>query len=474
MNNPFLELREASTSPDAGLSLATIGVSLGLLRRRPRRGRPRMIEGPIRTMRASPAFLAAALSVLALSPAPLLAQEASTWSSSMRWADGSRLEWSAAEAPGCFGSGVQLRFFNGSASSGLSQLRKPTFTCRSGGEFVSPDRNFGVVTAGGTASAAPLSCVCAEKGGVLDLKDYELQFTREGPGEEINANGCVYRGSFSAGRRNGKGVYSCPTGQKLEGVFRNGSLQGRGTETLPSGQTYTGDFEAGVRHGQGRLVYVDRSVYEGDFRQGLREGTGSLRYPDGAEYVGEWKADRRVGRGTYVAGDRSWTYDGEWAADLRSGLGKLKYADGSYSYEGPFRNDLRDGEGEAEFSDGRSFKGRYAAGEQIGSGVMTFPDGRTVTGEFRNHQPEGRAVDRGATATFDGVWKNGVLNGPATVTSSDGRRYEGAFVAGLREGAGVEWFPDGSRLECRYVADRAQKPCNKVLPNGRRIEYRGR
>jgi hypothetical protein len=105
---------------------------------------------------------------------------------------------------------------------------------------------------------------------------------------------------------------------------------------------------------------------------------------------------------------------------------------------------------------------------------MTFPDGRTITGEFRDHQPEGRAIDRGATATFDGTWKNGVLNGPATVISSDGRRYEGAFVAGLREGPGVELFPDGSRLECRYVADRAQKPCNKVLPNGRRIEYRGR
>jgi hypothetical protein len=419
-------------------------------------------------------LLTIAPALLALSASPLMAQETPVWSSSLRWADGSKLEWTASDAPGCFGSTVQLRFFNGSTSSGLSQVRKPTFTCRAGGDFVSPDRSFGLVAAGGAAGSSPLSCVCAEKGGVLDLKDYELSFTREGPGEETLANGCVYKGSFSGGRRNGRGVYTCTSGQRLEGLFRNGLLEGPGAETLPSGQTYTGEFEGGIRNGQGRLVYVDGSIYEGRFRKGLRDGPGTLRYRDGAEYVGEWRSDMRAGRGTYISADKSWTFDGEWAADLRSGPGKLTYANGSYVYEGPFRNDLREGEGEARFADGRFFRGLYAAGEQVGSGVMTFPDGRTITGEFRDHRPDGRAVDVTAEATYDGVWKAGVLNGPATVVSADGRRFEGQFVRGLREGPGVESFPDGSRLECRYVADMAQKPCNKVLPNGRRIEFRGR
>jgi hypothetical protein len=403
-----------------------------------------------------------------------VAQQADAWKPTpQRWTDGSQVEWRATEAPACYGSNVELRYTNASGNAGAARLTALTFACKNGGEFTSPDRALGVVMGGGQATSAPISCVCAEKGGVKDLRNFEIDFQREGMGEDIAANGCTYKGSYVGGKRTGQGSYACPNGQVLEGFFRNGSLNGPGTEKLATGQVYTGEFADGVRQGNGKITYVDGSSYEGVFRSGLRNGVGTLRYKDGSEYVGEWKDDRRMGRGTYVGADKSWIYDGEWLNDLRNGQGKLSYSDGSYVYEGPYRNDVREGVGTVTFADGRVFKGAFVNGEQLGPGSMTFPNGRQIVGDFRDHRPHGHAVDSTPDAVFDGQWVNGQLEGKATVlTIATGVRFEGQFAGGRRNGLGVETLSDGSKLECRFVNDVAQKPCNRVLANGRRIEYR--
>ncbi len=414
----------------------------------------------------------AALLASAAVGARAVAQQDAGWTPSLKWGDGKEIRWRAADAPACDGSNVDLQLVNNSRMSGAARMTAITFRCTRGGEFTAPERALGLVGAGASGQAAPISCACAEKGGVAELRHVELDFQLEGPGEDIAANGCSYKGSYAGGMRSGQGAYVCATGYRLEGVFRDGVANGSATETLPNGQVYAGEFVNGVRQGVGRMTYADGAVYNGALKNGLRDGLGTIRYKDGSEYVGDWRADRRQGRGTYVGGGGAWTYDGDWAEDLRNGAGKLSYADGSYAYEGNFRDDLRDGVGAATFADGRVFTGAFMKGDQAGPGSLTFPDGRRIVGEFRDHRPHGKAIDTTADATFDAEWLDGVLQGNATVVSSNGVRFEGLFAGGKRNGIGLKILSDGSKLECRFIEDVAQKPCNRVLTNGRRIEYR--
>lgn len=424
-------------------------------------------------------LLAPVLGAIALA-APLVGAQTSSagqtadgWTSGMTWSDGKQVQWRAAAAPGCDGSNVDLRLVNNSASAGSGNVGAAAFSCRRGAEFTSPPRQFGVVMAGSQATTATLNCMCAEQGGVRDLLSVDLDFRREGVGTDVLANGCTYQGGYVAGQRSGRGVYACPTGYRYDGFFQAGQVHGSGKETLPDGQVYDGDFVQGVRQGRGRMVYIDGSIYDGEFRAGLRDGAGTMIYRDKAEYVGDWKADRREGQGVYSGAGGAWSYTGGWSNDLRNGQGKLTYADGSYIYEGLFRNDLREGEGVATFNDGRSFRGVFVGGEQLGMGELSYPDGRRIVGQFRDHRPNGKAIESGPQAIFDGVWVNGALQGPATVTYPNGVRFEGQFVNGRRNGLGVESQLDGSKSECQWVDDVRQQPCTKIAANGARIEYRG-
>jgi hypothetical protein len=394
------------------------------------------------------------------------------WRDGLRWGDGKQVQWRATNAPACDGSNVEMRLVNATPSAGLASLANITFSCMRGAEYVGPTRTVGLVGAGASVSAPALACACAEQGGVKVLLSVDLDFKREGQGEETLANGCTYKGGYSGGKRNGQGAYACANGYKLSGTFRNDLANGPAVETLAGGQSYAGDFLNGVRQGKGKMTYANGSVYEGDFVSGLRQGVGRMRYPDGSEYLGAWASDKRSGQGTYTASDQSWTFSGAWVNDRREGPGKLTYVDGSFTYDGPFRADQMEGSGQSTFGDGRQFEGAYAAGRQIGPGVLTFTDGRKVSGEFKDHRPHGLAIDEGPAARFEGAWVDGLLEGQAKASYPNGVRFEGAFKAGKREGPGTEFFPDGATRTCPWTADVAGKPCKETRARGAAIEFR--
>jgi hypothetical protein len=421
--------------------------------------------------RAGPLAL---LSLALLAPLALsaVAQQPAAWIASLRWPDGKEVQWRATTSPGCDGSNVDLMLKNNSSSSGTAKVNSVTFACKRAGEFTSPGRVMGSVAPGGEAIAPTINCACADKGGVKDVLAVDLEFLRDGAGQETVANGCSYSGNYANGQRSGKGVYTCAGGYRYEGNFMLGEQNGIGAETLPSGQKYEGNFVNGKRQGLGKMNYTDGSYYEGEFRDSKREGVGTSTYKDKSQYIGEWKGDLRVGHGAYVSADKAWTFDGEWVNNFRNGPGKLSYADGSYTYEGPFKNDLREGQGTATFGDGRVFRGVFVANEQVGPGTLTFPDGRKVVGDFKDHRPNGQAIETGPVATFDGTWANGVLEGKAVVTYATGERFEGVFTAGKRNGLGIDTRTDGSKEECRWVNDVRQEPCNKITKDGKRIEFR--
>ncbi|MEZ5938828.1 MAG: hypothetical protein R3C52_11530 [Hyphomonadaceae bacterium] len=421
---------------------------------------------------ALPALMFAALALSAAAGSPALAQQtAGDWREPLMWSDGKEVRWRSTPAAACDGSNVEIQFTNKSASSGTAVARNAIFACKRGAEFTGPQRDLGYVEAG-TSVSATLPCACAEQGGVAELRNIDLDFMREGKGQETLTNGCTYTGDYSGGKRSGQGVYACRDGYRIEGSFRDDQPMGRIKETTPSGQTYEGDYINGKREGSGRLVYSNGLIYDGQFKNGLRDGVGTMIYPDGARYEGEWVRDQRSGQGAYIGAGNAWTYSGAWKDDQRNGPGRLSYADGSYAFEGVFANGKRQGQGEATFGDGRRFSGTFVDDKQVGPGTLTYPDGRTITGDFLDHRPNGHAVDTGPNATFDGQWTEGVLNGPVTIIGSDGVRFDGTYMQGKRNGKGVETFPDGSARECVWANDVIQGRCNKVTTKGKRIEYR--
>ncbi len=393
------------------------------------------------------------------------------WKSGQRWSDGREVQWRATRALGCDGSNVEMRLINDPTSSGELGLKDVTFQCVRSTPFDAPARTIGMVAPGGTYNAPVINCACAERGGVKELMSVSIDILR-GENSQTYANGCSYKGNVVAGKREGRGVYSCPDGYSYDGNYTANEINGTGTEKLTSGEIYTGAFTNGERNGPGRMTYADGSVYEGDYVRSKREGNGTQTYKDGSVYVGDWKADRRNGEGAYTTGDKAWTYDGGWQNDRRSGQGRLSANDGSYTYIGAFADDRRTGQATATFGDGRVFRGTFVNDQQQGPGELTFKDGRRITGQFLDHRPSGAAVEVGSIATIDGTWAEGLLQGRATVQYATGERFEGQYVNGKRNGPGVDTRLDGSKEECRWIDDVRQPACTRITPNGKRIEYR--
>ena len=87
---------------------------------------------------------------------------------------------------------------------------------------------------------------------------------------------------------------------------------------------------------------------------------------------------------------------------------------------------------------------------------------------------DGRAVDTSLSATFDGEWKNGLLDGHVLMVANSGARFDGQYIRGKRNGPGLETFADGSARRCNWVDDVAQEPCTRITAEGKVIEDRRR
>lgn len=420
-----------------------------------------------------PAALAIAAAAVVGLPLAASAWQGPEWNTGLRWDDGREVNWRATRALGCDGSNVELRLVNNSQSSGLATMKEITFNCvRGTAPAIAPERAIGQISPGGAYAVAPISCACAERGGVKDLMSLGIDIVRQGPGSETLANGCTYTGGFVRGQRHGKGAYACPNGYIYEGSYTMGEINGYGSETLPTGERYAGDFVNGVREGKGRLVFRDGSTYEGSYVGGKRNGSGTQKFSDGSLYVGEWKNDRRDGQGVFTTSDQQWTYDGAWVADERQGQGRYARVDGDYAYMGAFVNGKREGPAVVTFGDGRVLRGSFTNDVQTGAAELTFKDGRKISGQFYDHVPNGQAVEISNTGTLNGNWTNGSLSGLVTVTYADGTHFEGLYANNKRNGKGTDFLKDGSKQECTWKDDTRLEPCTRITPDGKRIEYR--
>jgi len=107
-----------------------------------------------------------------------------------------------------------------------------------------------------------------------------------------------------------------------QGGCKDGFAEGQG-EAIGTAE-YRGGFHAGRKQGKGAKTWPSGDRYEGEFVADRKEGTGtftwSARGPSAGEsYSGAWLNDRRHGYGVYAwpSGDR---YAGQWADDAITGM----------------------------------------------------------------------------------------------------------------------------------------------------------
>ncbi|WP_187969907.1 MORN repeat-containing protein [Aquibium microcysteis] len=91
------------------------------------------------------------------------------------------------------------------------------------------------------------------------------------------------------------------------------------------------------------------------------------------------------------------------------------------------------------------------------------------TGEMRNGRPHGRGrLERRSGETFEGVWRDGLLDGPGIQVDAQGNRYEGAFRGGRPDGEGRYLAANGEIFEGRFVAGVRHGTGTTTLPGGTR------
>ena len=79
-----------------------------------------------------------------------------------------------------------------------------------------------------------------------------------------NKNDRTYLGDIQNGKPNGKGTYTCPSGDKYVGEFKDGEYHGQGTFTFNDGAKYIGRFKDGI--------VWNRKVYNGKIKYKIVNG----------------------------------------------------------------------------------------------------------------------------------------------------------------------------------------------------------
>ena len=91
--------------------------------------------------------------------------------------------------------------------------------------------------------------------------------------------GCVYHGSYVAGKREGlKGELSTAEGRLLySGGWKNDLFEGHGEWwPIEGDDRYVGQFNQGARHGTGTMHMEDGRIYVGEWEMGVMHGQGRL------------------------------------------------------------------------------------------------------------------------------------------------------------------------------------------------------
>ena len=142
------------------------------------------------------------------------------------------------------------------------------------------------------------------------------------------------------------------------------------------------------------------------------------------------------------------------------------------SWDGPCTHGLASGRGTATFfkrgGESETISAEFLDGIVAdGSAEIAWSDGAHYTGRARDGRPDGTGVLVDAKGNrFDGVWKDGALNGRGSITWTNGDRYEGDLVAGKAEGHGVQVWADGQKYDGQWRNDQPNGPGTLTRKDG--------
>lgn len=258
--------------------------------------------------------------------------------------------------------------------------------------------------------------------------------------------GCVYRGQWKEGRRDGSGLLKLCSKERYEGYFVKGLYHSYGILCYEDFE-YKGFFRKDFFHGFGKLNYPNGSVFEGVFIKGSFS-KGALKFDNGQIYQGEFLNQNFEGKGEL---NTSWgeVHKGMWSYGKLNGDCKIVYTDGTklsgvfingeisnygklktaeYTYIGEFQDKIPNGSGKFSYRSGISYEGQVKNGKLEGTGRLLYPNGDTYEGEFRESEE----------------------NGQGKLTYKDGRVYQGQVSKGKPHGNGEMLYPEASKLQ-RFV-----------------------
>ncbi len=112
-------------------------------------------------------------------------------------------------------------------------------------------------------------------------------------------------GFYQGGCKNGlaEGYGEAKGSAEYRGDFHAGRKQGKGVKTWPSGDRYEGEFVEDRKEGSGKYTWSPRGPsagesYSGAWQNDLRQGYGIYEWPSGDRYAGEWVNDAIAGMPT--------------------------------------------------------------------------------------------------------------------------------------------------------------------------------
>ena len=369
---------------------------------------------------------------------------------------------------------VTIRFKNGATYSGGATLAYPK---------------------GGSVSPANAAKSVQFVNGKPPTRSYSL--TLNGPGKITYSDGSTLSGNFVNGVVDGDGEYDKPGTFDFKGTFANGQPT-QGTVSFANGPTYEGAFADGLPAGAGTLT-ASGPVTEatGQWSKGLLS-SGYEIFSDGARFDGTFDSSGKPdGNGTYRYADGT-TLSGGWQRGLYSGPLVERYRNGTVltvnvsppdqtlhgAANVAFRNGDRatgtltpagtlEGRGTYFFNHGPHIAGTFRDGRLNGPATLTTPRGRKYSGRiaqgvfisphYKQYFGDGR--------TYEGpVDANGRANGTGIYHFVDGETLSGTWVHGLMSGEMVDHFVDGItyRVKVSPPAEVLRGPATITFSNGDR------
>lgn len=118
---------------------------------------------------------------------------------------------------------------------------------------------------------------------------------REGYFEEFTENHeLVFKGNYSGGKRNGKGIAYFEDGSEYEGNFVDNEKTGLGKYRFPKGAYYEGEFKKNTIYGRGKYFFKENEYWEGNFVNGKKEGEGIYHFQSGKTRVVSFKDNKLI------------------------------------------------------------------------------------------------------------------------------------------------------------------------------------